>query len=78
MTPRSTRRPPYITATRSAICDATPKSWVTSTNEQPISSRRSRRTASTWAWTVTSSAVVGSSAITRSGLPATAIASITR
>ena len=35
-------------------------------------------TLSTWAWTVTSSAVVGSSAMSSAGFRATAIAIITR
>ena len=45
---------------------------------QPISSRRPRSSASTCACTITSSAVVGSSATTRDGDPAIAIAIITR
>jgi hypothetical protein len=44
----------------------------------PISSCSLRITLSTCAWTVTSSAVVGSSAISRSGSRAIAIAIITR
>ena len=61
--------PPYSTAMRSAICAATPRSWVMSTMLQPISSRRRLRSSSTWACTVTSSAVVGSSATISSGRP---------
>ena len=45
---------------------------------QPISSRSRRSSRSTWACTVTSRAVVGSSAMMRSGSPAMAIAIITR
>ena len=64
--PRSTR-PAYITAMRSAISAATPRSWVTKIVPMPSSccSRRSR--ISTWICTVASSAVVGSSASSRRG-----------
>ena len=44
----------------------------------PWSSRISRSSFSTWAWTVTSSAVVGSSAISSSGSSARPIAIIAR
>ena len=44
----------------------------------PRSVTRSSRIASTWSWTVTSSAEVGSSAIIRSGSPASIMAIITR
>ena len=71
------RRPPYSTAMRSAIWAATPRSWVTSTKLQP-SRRESRSSSRIWACTVTSSAVVGSSAITSDGSPAIAMAIITR
>ena len=40
--PTSASRPAYITATRSATCAATPRSWVINTMLQPISSRRPR------------------------------------
>ena len=48
------------------------------TMPQPNSSRSSRSRASSWACTVTSSAVVGSSAITSRGSPGPAMAAITR
>ena len=63
---------------RSEICAATPRSWVISTMLQPISSRRRCSSRSTCACTVTSRAVVGSSAMMSSGSPAIAIAIITR
>ena len=44
----------------------------------PVTSRAVRSTSSTWAWIVTSSAVVGSSAMITSGSLAIAIAIITR
>jgi hypothetical protein len=56
----------------------TPKSWVMSSSAMP-SSRRSRRIRRRiCACTVTSSAVVGSSAISRSGWHETAMAISTR
>ena len=75
---RSTMRPAYIVSTRSATSAITPRSWVTSTMAVPWSccSRASR--SSSWACTVTSRAVVGSSAISSFGRRASAIASITR
>ena len=74
------RRPARRTAPR---CDrrsaaATPRSWVTNRNDAPVSSHSRRISARICACTVTSSAVVGSSAITSDGLPAIAIAIITR
>ena len=65
-------------ATRSAISATTPRSWVirmTARSRSRLSSSISRRIC---AWTVTSSAVVGSSAISTSGSSASAIAIITR
>jgi len=75
---RSTTRPAYITATSSAMPATTPRSCVISTIAMPVSRWISRSRSSTWACTVTSSAVVGSSAISRSGEHASAIAIITR
>jgi hypothetical protein len=74
----STFRPAYITATRSAFSATTPISCVISTIAVPSVSCSSRIRSSIWAWIVTSSAVVGSSAISSLGLHDTAIAIITR
>ena len=74
----STVRPAYMTTTRSATSATTPRSWVMSTIAVPRRSRSSRITSSTPAWIVTSSAVVGSSAISTAGSQATAMAIITR
>ncbi len=76
--PSSTTRPAYITTTRSASPATTPRSWVTITNASPISRCRSTSSSRIWAWVVTSSAVVGSSAISTRGRLANAIAIITR
>ena len=63
----STMRPAYITATRSARPATMPRSWVISSTAIPRAARRRSSTSRIWAWTVTSSAVVGSSAMSRSG-----------
>jgi hypothetical protein len=76
--PVSTMRPAYRTATRSAVRATTPRSWVTRSRAAPVSLRTSARASNTCAWTVTSSALVGSSAIRTSGLLAIAIAIIAR
>src|SRR5205809_352528 len=52
---------------RSASSAATARSWVTNRIEEPVSSRMAMSSARISAWTVTSRAVVGSSATTRSG-----------
>ncbi len=75
---RSTTRPAYMTATSSAMPATTPRSCVISTMAMWVSRWMSRSRSSTCAWTVTSSAVVGSSAISRSGEQASAMAIITR
>ena len=67
-----------MTATRSAISATTPKSWVMNITAVPCRRWRSLISASTWAWVVTSSAVVGSSQISTSGASASAMAIITR
>ena len=54
--------PPYMTSTRSAISATTPRSWVIRITE-PSSPRSSSSSSMICAWIVTSSAVVGSSAI---------------
>src|SRR5215207_4981780 len=74
----STTCPAYITATRSARPATIPRSWVISRTDIPRRRRSSSRTSRIWAWTVTSSAVVGSSATRISGSAASAIAIITR
>ena len=74
----STMRPAYITSTRSAVSATTPMLWVMMMIAMPNSSRRSIIRSRICAWMVTSSAVVGSSAISRRGRQASAIASITR
>ena len=63
-----------MTITRSAIPATTPRSWVMIISDAPILSRAARSASSTWAWMVTSRAVVGSSAIITSGSLAIAIA----
>ena len=64
---RSAMRPAYITATRSQVCATTPRSWVTSRMLMANSRRRSSSSLRIWSWMVTSSAVVGSSAMSRLG-----------
>jgi hypothetical protein len=71
-------RPAYITITRSAISATAPMSCVMSTMAVPFSRCRSRSRSKICACTVTSSAVVGSSAISMSGRQARAMAIITR
>ena len=70
--------PAYITATRCAISDTTPMLCVISTSAMPRSFCRLRSRSRICAWIVTSSAVVGSSAISSLGLQAIAMAIITR
>ena len=65
--PFSTSLPAYITAIRSAWPATTPRSWVISTTAAPVSSLAFSSTSRIWAWIVTSSAVVGSSAMIRCG-----------
>ncbi|MGY3120698.1 hypothetical protein ACVWXQ_004635 [Bradyrhizobium sp. S3.14.4] len=74
----STACPPYITTVRSAISATTPISWVMKRIDIPSSCWSSFRSSRICAWMVTSSAVVGSSAINSFGLQASAIAIITR
>ncbi len=71
-------RPAYITATRSAKPATTPRSCVISTTAAPVASLAVLSTSRICAWIVTSSAVVGSSAMITSGWLAIAIAIITR
>ena len=74
----STMRPAYITITRWHICEMMPRSWETRSTAMPISRASCRMRASTWAWMVTSRAVVGSSAMSRLGVQATPMPIITR
>jgi hypothetical protein len=76
--PCSTMRPAYITATRSAVSAMTPRSCVMSSRPIPNSCFISRSRSSICACTVTSSAVVGSSAMTSGGRQASATANMTR
>ena len=76
--PHSTIRPAYITATRSHIRATTPKSCVMNRIAIPVSRCRRFSSFRYCSWIVTSSAVVGSSAISTSGWPLIAIAPTTR
>src|ERR1044071_7553941 len=58
----------------SASSATTPRSWVMRTTAEPNSFCRSRIRSRICAWTVTSRAVVGSSAMSSSGLLTSAIA----
>ena len=76
--PNSTIRPAYMTAMSSAISATTPRSWVMKTIEVLSSALRRIISSRICACTVTSSAVVGSSAISSFGSLMSAIAIITR
>ena len=76
--PRSTILPPYMTATSSTISATTPRSCVIRRIAMPSLSRRSFMSSRICAWTVTSRAVVGSSAIRSFGLQESAIPIMTR
>ena len=71
-------RPAYMTATRSHIRATIPKSCVMKSIPSPIRSCTSLRSIRYWSWMVTSSAVVGSSAMRRVGSEASAMAPTTR
>ena len=71
-------RPAYITATVSHTSATMPKSWVIMIMEVSYFSLSSLISSSTWAWMVTSRAVVGSSAMRSLGLQARAMAITTR
>ena len=75
---RSTIRPAYMTATSSAFSATTPRSWVIMITAISCATWRRSISVRIWAWVVTSSAVVGSSAISRRGSLASAIAIIAR
>src|SRR6266852_1439004 len=74
----STTCPAYSTTTRSARPATSPRSWVMSMTAMPSSACRRSSSSRIWAWIVTSSAVVGSSAISSLGWHTSAIAIITR
>ena len=74
VTPYSATRPPYRTQIRSATLDITPRSWVMIITEKPRSRRSWSSKARIPACTVTSRAVVGSSAISSRGSHASAMA----
>ena len=74
----STARPPYMTTTRSQSSATSPRSWVMRIVAACVSRCAVFSTSMIWAWIVTSSAVVGSSAISTVGLFAIAIAIIAR
>ena len=76
--PDSTTRPAYMTTMRSHTSATTPRSCVMRTTEMPSRTCRSRSSVRICAWIVTSSAVVGSSAISKAGSHDSAIAIITR
>lgn len=74
----STTLPEYITLTESQVCFTTARSCVTSMTAVPRSFCLSLIRSSTCFWTVTSSAVVGSSQMSSSGRVMSAIAIMTR
>jgi hypothetical protein len=76
--PCSTILPLFITQTVSAILRTMPRSWVMNSMDMPCRVWMSFSSARICACTVTSSAVVGSSAISRSGSLASAMAIMTR
>lgn len=67
-----------MTAMRSATWAATPRSWVISMIAMPVSRCSSRSRSRICAWVVTSRAVVGSSAMSRSGPQDSAMAIMAR
>jgi len=76
--PISTILPAYITATRSALAATMPKSCVTRMTATPVETCTSLSSVRYWAWMVTSSDVVGSSAMSRRGVHEKAMALDTR
>ena len=70
--PCSTIRPAYITAIRLQMSTSVERSCVMKMIASPSSRWSSASSLSTWAWTITSSAVVGSSAIRSLGSHASA------
>ena len=76
--PCSTMRPAYITAISSARPATTDRSWLIQISEVPVSRTSFCTSDRICAWIVTSSAVVGSSAMIRSGPCSIAMAIATR
>ena len=76
--PSSTIRPAYMTASRRQTAASVDRSWVMNRTASPNVVCRSRSSRSTWACTITSSAVVGSSATSSRGSHASASAISTR
>ena len=76
--PSSATLPAYMTITRSHVSAITDRSWVMSISDRPRSWRSCSRSWRICAWTMTSSAVVGSSPMTIAGSHASAIAIIAR
>ncbi len=76
--PYSATRPAYITRMSSDSSATTPRSWVIMMTAEPNSDCRSEIRSRICAWTVTSSAVVGSSAMSSPGSQDSAIAIIAR
>ena len=76
--PVSTIRPAYITARFWTVSATTARSCVISSSAVPVRAWMSPISSRIWAWIVTSSAVVGSSAISSLGLHESAIAIMTR
>ena len=70
--------PAYITTTWSQTWATTARSWVIRSTPVPRSVHSALISASTWPWTVTSRAVVGSSAIKTCGSLTSAAAITTR
>ena len=70
--------PAYITATRSALAATIPKSCVTRMTATPLAAWTSLSRSRYWAWMVTSSDVVGSSAMSSRGAHDMAMALDTR
>ncbi|OMI85010.1 hypothetical protein BSZ07_35855 [Streptomyces sp. M1013] len=67
-----------MTTTRSAVSATTARSWVISTTAMSCLCWRVTRRSRIWRCTVTSRAVVGSSAMRRRGRATSAVAIITR
>nr|BFE87690.1 hypothetical protein GCM10020093_102910 [Planobispora longispora] len=76
--PVSTSRPAYITASRSHVAASTDRSCEIMIRLMPRPAMSERISVSTWAWIITSRAVVGSSAMISWGSQASAMAIITR
>ncbi len=76
--PSSATLPAYMIRVRSQVSAMTDRSWVMRISERPSSRRRRSSSSRICAWTMTSSAVVGSSPMTIAGSQARAIAIIAR